>query len=54
MGRTWETWRRMNQLIDSGKVNLKPLITHILPIEEYQKGFEMVKSYSVQKILLKP
>ena len=54
MGRTWETWRRMNQLIDAGKVNLKPLITDILPMEEYQKGFELVKSYSVQKILLKP
>ena len=54
MGRTWETWRRMNQLVDSGKVNLKPLITHILPIEKYQEGFEMVKGHNVMKVLLKP
>jgi threonine 3-dehydrogenase len=54
MGRTWETWRRMNQLVDSGKVNLKPLITHILPIEKYQEGFEMVKGHDVMKVLLKP
>jgi len=54
MGRNWETWRRMNQLIDSGKINLKPLITHILPLEEYQKAFELAKSHDVMKVLLKP
>ncbi len=54
MGRTGETWRRMVQLVESGKVNLKPLITHVLPLEEYARGFEMVKGHSVQKVLLKP
>lgn len=54
MGRNWETWRRMEQLIASGKLNLKPLITHILPLEEYQKGFAMVKGHDVMKVLLRP
>ena len=54
MGRTWETWRRMNQLIDAGKVNMNPFISHILPMEEYQKGFELVKGHDVLKVLLKP
>jgi len=54
IGRTWETWRRMTQLINSGKINLKPLVTHILPMEKYQEGFELVKSYDVMKVLLKP
>lgn len=54
MGRNWETWRRMNQLVDSGKINLKPLITHILPFEEYQKAFELAKSHEAMKVLLKP
>jgi threonine 3-dehydrogenase len=54
ISRTWETWRRMNQLIDSGKINLKPLITHILPFEEYQKGFELVKRHEAIKVLLRP
>jgi threonine 3-dehydrogenase len=53
MGRNWETWRRMNQMIDAGQVNLKPLVTHILPVEEYQHGFEMVKGHDVMKILLR-
>jgi threonine 3-dehydrogenase len=54
IGRTWETWRRMTQLLESNSLNLKPLITKILPIEEFQEGFELVKSYSVMKVLLRP
>ena len=54
MGRTWESWRRMEQMIESDQVSLAPLITHILPIEEYAKGFEMVKGHDVQKVLIKP
>ncbi len=54
MGRTWDSWRRMNQLIDSGQVNLKPLVTHILPLEEYAQGFELVKNYNTMKVLLRP
>ena len=44
MGRTWETWRRMVQMIEAGQINMKPLISHILPLEEYERGFELVKS----------
>jgi threonine 3-dehydrogenase len=54
MGRTWESWRRMDQMINAGQLNLKPLVTHILPMEEYRKGFEMVKGYEVMKVLLQP
>ena len=54
MGRTWETWRRMVQLIALEKLNLKPLISSILPLEKHQEGFELVKSNQVMKVLLKP
>jgi 2-desacetyl-2-hydroxyethyl bacteriochlorophyllide A dehydrogenase len=54
MGRTWETWRRMVQLIESDQLNLKPFISHILPLEEYQRGFELVKAGNVMKVLLRP
>lgn len=54
MGRNWQTWRRMNQLIDAGKINLKPLITHILPFEEYQRAFELAKGHESMKVLLTP
>jgi 2-desacetyl-2-hydroxyethyl bacteriochlorophyllide A dehydrogenase len=54
IGRTWDTWRRMMQLIESDRLNLKPLITKILPLERYREGFELVKSHQVMKILLQP
>jgi threonine dehydrogenase-like Zn-dependent dehydrogenase len=54
IGRTWETWRRMMQLIESESLNLKPLITKILPMEKYQEGFELVKSHDIMKVLLRP
>jgi 2-desacetyl-2-hydroxyethyl bacteriochlorophyllide A dehydrogenase len=54
MGRNWETWRRMNQLVDAGAVRLGPLVQHVLPLEEFDRGFELVKSHDVMKVLLKP
>lgn len=54
IGRTWETWRKIIQLVNSDKVNLKPLITHILPMEKYKEGFELAKSPDVMKVFLKP
>jgi threonine dehydrogenase-like Zn-dependent dehydrogenase len=54
MGRTWETWRRMVQLIESNKINLKPYLSYILPLEEYRYGFSLVKAGEGMKVLLKP
>ena len=54
MGRTWETWRRMVQLIESEQVDLKPFISYILPFEEYERGFELVRSSETMKVLLRP
>ena len=54
MGRTWESWRRMVQMIEADQVHLEPLVSHILPLEEYRHGFELVKSHEVMKVLLKP
>lgn len=44
----------MVQLVESSKIDLQPLITHILPMEEYRKGYQLVKSHRVMKVLLKP
>jgi 2-desacetyl-2-hydroxyethyl bacteriochlorophyllide A dehydrogenase len=54
MGRTWESWRRMVQMIEADRVCLGPLVTNILPIDEYARGFELVKGHDVMKVLLKP
>ncbi len=54
MGRNGETWRRMVQLVDADKVQLKPLISHVLPMADFDRGFAMVKGHDVQKVLLRP
>jgi 2-desacetyl-2-hydroxyethyl bacteriochlorophyllide A dehydrogenase len=54
MGRTWETWRRMVQMIDAGQIDLKPYLSHVLPMAEFDRGFALVKSHAVQKVLLRP
>ncbi len=54
IGRTWETWRRMVQLVDGGKVNLEPLVSHVLPMDRFEEGFELARSPESMKVLLRP
>lgn len=43
------------QLLKSNKINFKPIISHILPLEEIDQGFDiMEKSAESMKILFKP
>jgi threonine 3-dehydrogenase len=52
----WDTWYRMRALLATGGVNLQPLITHELPLEEYERGFELMQSRDqvVGKVILRP
>jgi threonine 3-dehydrogenase len=36
----WETWRQMDGLLESGQLDPTPVITHKLPLEEFDKGFQ--------------
>lgn len=53
MFRTWELMRR---LMDSGKLDPSPLITHRFALEEYEQAFEMraASDRPVGKVLLYP
>jgi threonine 3-dehydrogenase len=50
--RMYETWYQMDALLISGKVDLKPLITHRFKMDEYQKAFEIGLSGNAGKIIL--
>jgi threonine 3-dehydrogenase len=50
--RMFETWFQMDALLISGKVDLKPLITHHFKMEEFQKAFEIGLSGNAGKIIL--
>jgi len=47
----FETWYKMASLLQSG-LTLEPVITHHLPIQQYQKGFEIMGSGRSGKVIL--
>jgi threonine 3-dehydrogenase len=52
-GRTmFETWYQTQALVKSGRVDLRPIITHILPFEQFDRAFELMRSGEAAKIVL--
>ena len=49
--RMYETWYKMTQLVLSG-FPLGKVLTHQLPIDEFQKGFELMESGKAGKVVL--
>lgn len=47
----FETWYKMATLIQSG-LDLSPIITHQFPIDEFQKGFDIMRSGQAGKVIL--
>jgi threonine 3-dehydrogenase len=47
----YETWYKMAAMLQSG-LNIKPIITHHFPIEEYEKGFAEMISGKAGKVIL--
>jgi len=35
----WRTWRETKRLLESGLLDITPVITHKFPLEEFEKGF---------------
>lgn len=48
------SWVRTLQLLKSGQVNVRPLISNKLSLEEWKKGFEIVENKEGYKVLLVP
>jgi len=47
----WETWYKMEQMIIGG-IDLSPAITHHFPIDEFQKGFDVMEEGLCGKVIL--
>jgi L-iditol 2-dehydrogenase len=54
VGYTEETWLRMLRILERGKICLGDLISHKLPIDEWQAGFAACENRSALKVLLHP
>ncbi len=50
----WKTWYQMQALLDSGKFDPTPAITHRLPMKDIGKGVELAKCGEASKVLLYP
>lgn len=47
----FETWYKMAALIQSG-LDLSPMVTHNLPVDDFQKGFDIMRSGKSGKVVL--
>ncbi len=51
--RIMTTWQQGKELIDAHLLDLDKIITHILPFEDYEKGFDLMHSGNCGKIVLR-
>jgi threonine 3-dehydrogenase len=50
--RMFETWYQTEALVTSGRVDLRPIITHVLPFTEFDRAFELMSKGEAAKIVL--
>ncbi len=48
----FETWYQTQALLKSGRIDLGPIITHTLPLADYQEAFELMHTGAAAKIVL--
>jgi threonine dehydrogenase-like Zn-dependent dehydrogenase len=51
---TPQTWRRAITLMASGRVDVEPVITHRLPLDRAEEGFQLALKKEAGKILFAP
>lgn len=50
--RMFETWYQAEELLLSGKVDLRPIITHEIPLADFRRGFELMAAGEAIKVIL--
>ncbi len=50
--RMFETWYQMQALVASGRIDLRPIVTHVLPYEEFEHAFDVMRSGEAAKVVL--
>jgi threonine 3-dehydrogenase len=48
----FETWYQTEALVKSGRVDLRPIITHVLPLASFEESFALMRSGKAAKIVL--
>ncbi|MBU1866171.1 MAG: L-threonine 3-dehydrogenase [Actinobacteria bacterium] len=52
--RLWDTWYQMRALLRGGKVDLGPMVTHRLSLEDFDMAFDLMASGNTGKVVLFP
>jgi threonine 3-dehydrogenase len=52
--RMYETWYLMDNLLGSGRLDLKPAITHVMPMQGFEAAIELLRSGKAGKVVLVP
>ncbi|MCF8000426.1 MAG: L-threonine 3-dehydrogenase [Halanaerobiales bacterium] len=50
----FSTWHIANNLLKNEKINLSPVITHKMPLKDFEKGMKLMEEGNCGKIILKP
>ncbi len=52
--RIWDTWLTAKELLKSGRLDLRPLITHHLDLADFARGMDLMTSGDCGKVILYP
>ncbi len=50
----YDTWERTQALLRSGRLDVTPILTHRLTLEEFERGFELIASRHAGKVVFIP
>lgn len=50
----FQTWYQVQELLTSGKVDIRPLITHTFPLEKFDEAMQLLLNKEAVKIVLYP
>ncbi len=51
---TWRTWEAVLALLAAGRLLMEPMVTHQLPLRDWQTGFEAAERGEAVKVVLRP
>ena len=52
--RMYQTWYQMDNLLRSGRLDIRPAITHVMPMEKFDEAIELLRGGKAGKVVLVP
>lgn len=52
--RMYETWYQMDNLLRSGRLDVRPAITHVMPMAQFDEAIALLRSGNAGKVVLVP